>query len=241
MNFGDFEAHVRSSMNDSVDDHDDARATWLNAEIVQWTHEAIANYSQHFSYEKTGTISVVAGTRNYSLPSDIIQPPDAAIEDLSWQRPGYQRDHLGEKRMPPGSTEGISLTGTGKGYRLWGNELWLEDEPSARDANYDIIIWYRALHDQPPTPVGATTWTFDFTVPDADMELMFWYVTSMMMGKLEADDSFLRQYADREDLGIYRDDNPARKSATYRMKRYDDGIAIRLAKKKSPRLTRARR
>ena len=241
MTYADFESHVRSSMNDTVDGHDDEHATWKNAEMAQWSREAVSDYSQHFPNQKASTISVVVGTPDYALPSDIIQPPGAAIEKLSWQRPGYQIDHLKVSRMPPGATEGMSLTGAGKGYRIWGNHIWLEDNPAARDANYDIVIWYRALHDQPPTAVGDTLWNFVFTVPDADMGLMFWFVTSLMMSKLEADDSYLRQYADREDLGIYRDDNPARKSATYRMKKYEADIALRLGKARKPQVRRRHR
>lgn len=241
MNYGDFEAHVRRSMNDEVDSHDDEHATWKNAEIVQWTNDAISDYSQHFPNEKVTTVSVVAGTKSYNLPTDILQPPDAAIVLLSWEREGYFRDHMAATRMRPGSTEHISLTGTGKGYQVWGNKLHLEDEPSARNANYDPDLWYLALHDQMPTTIDSNLWTTEFSIPDADLGVLFWFVTSLMMSKLESDDAFLRQYADREDLGIYRDDNPARKSALWRMGKYDDGIGLRLAKKNSPKLRRRTR
>lgn len=241
MNYGDFEAHVRRSMNDDVTSHVDTNATWKNAEIVQWTNDAIADYSQHFPNEKADTISVVAGTSYYALPADIIQPPDAAIVKLTWQRQGYTRDHMAQSRLRPGATEDISLTGTGKGYQIFAGNVYLEDSPSARDANYDMDLWYFALHDLMPTTIDATLWASEFSLPAADLGVLFWFVTSLMMSKLESDDSFLRQYADREDLGIYRDDNPARKSAEWRMNKYDKDVALRLAKKKSPKLRRRTR
>jgi len=226
-------------MNDSVTNHVDTNATWKNVEIAQWTRDGISNYSQHFPAQKADVLSVVAGTQSYSLPSDIIQPPEAAIVKLAWERVGRERDHLSMVNMPPGATERISLTGTGKGYTIWANTVYLEDEPSSRDANYDIVIWYLGLHDQPIAVVNDDLWAFVFSVPDPDQELLYWYVTSCMMGKLESDDSYLRQYADRNDLGIYRDDNPARKSASWRMEQYQSGVGLRLARKAAPRLKRA--
>jgi hypothetical protein len=100
---------------------------------------------------------------------------------------------------------------------------------------YDIDLWYFALHTECDPD---DTSSFTFTVPDADMTLIFWFVTALMMGKLESEDAYLRQYADRGDLGIYRDDSPPRKSASWRMARYNEGIAARSKRQRGPVLTR---
>lgn len=239
MNFGDFEAHVRSGMDDSITDYDDTNATWSTLEIAEYFNDAVADYSFYFPRNGIDTIEVTAGTASYSLPDDIINPPDSAIELLRWRRPGYQYDHMERLSWPPGSTESISTSGTGMGYYIWNMKLVLADSPSAQDAAYDIDIWYRRLHTVvDATMSGEVLRSTELSVPVSDRSLLFWYVTGCMMGKLEAGDAFLRQYADRGDLGIYRDDSPPRRSANWRMQRYDEGIALRLAKARSPKLRR---
>jgi len=239
MTFEEFESLVRNGVDDAISSGDDSAATWSTAEIAEYTNDGIYDYSQHFPLQTTATIVVTAGTSSYSLPSDIIQPPDTSLEIVRWRKPGYLYDHLEVISWPPGSTEAISVAGTGKGYYIWGDNLILADSPSVHDAQYDIEIWYRAVH-----PLIDTTLTGDdlaaetIDIPQADRSLMFWYVTAVMMGKLEASDAFLRQYADREDLGVYRDDSPPRKSASWRMERYDSGIALRKGKRRQMKVRR---
>jgi hypothetical protein len=240
MIFSDFEAHVRAAMNDSIDGDDDSAAIWGTTEIARYLNEAIRDYSQHFPRQMTTTISVVAGTRSYDLPADILWPPSTAIRAIFWQRAGFERDHMAEIRWEPGVVENISVSGTGKGYLIWDDKIYLEDEPSARDANYDIELWYYALQTE-CDPTANDLGSFVLTVSDADTTLLFWYTTALMMGKLESEDAYLRQYADRGDLGIYRDDSPPRKSASWRMARYNEGIAARAKRQQPAQLVRRHR
>lgn len=240
MIFSGFEAHVRSGMDDSITGGDDSSATWSTEEIAEYTNDAISSYSQHFPYQQTGTIDVVAGTQAYSLPTDILQPPDTAIVDAVWQKTTYGVVHLDRYEWPPGTDESLSVVGTGKGYWLWGAQLILEDEPSASDATYDITLYYYAHHTY-CDPADEDLGNFSFTVPDSDRELLFWYVTSLMMGKLEASDADLRRWAEKQDGGSSRDDSPPRKSSFFRMEQFHEGIAIRKSRKAPTKLRRRRR
>jgi hypothetical protein len=140
---------------------------------------------------------------------------------------------------PSGATESISIAGAGKAYYLWGDQFILADAPTAGDAQYGIELWYNGLHPLvDPTDEGLLA--VELTVPQADRSLLFWYITACMMGKLEASDSNLRQWASRQDLGSFRDDNPPRKSASWRMEKYNTGVALRLEKKRRVSLERRR-
>lgn len=238
MNFNDFEAHVRRSMDDPVVDHVDTAATWKTDEIASYLNDALANYSQFFPRQRITSITVVAGTQTYALPEDIIQPPDSAIEMMRWKRFGVYYDHLKRVEFPSGSQENISFAGTGMGYWLWGNNIILCDEPTTQNALYTIELWYRALHQLVDVSATDALYNTELTVPQADRELLFWYVTACMMGKLEASDSDLRRWAQRDDAGIYRDDNPSRKSASWRMEQYDNGIAVRRGRGHGPRIVK---
>lgn len=238
MNWDDFETLVRSSCDDELQTvGDDSDATWTTEDIIGYTNLALANYSRHFPCEQVGNIVVVEGTKSYSLPADIITPVHKSIADARWQRSSTAAVHLSISRWKPGVTEGISSIGTGIGASLWGTNLILEDAPSAEDALYPIELYYLGVHDSVP----ADPTEFDFSVPEADMECVFWYTTALMMMKLDAGDASLRQYADKRDLGSSRDDSPPRRSAQYRMKMYESCISTRLAGQSSPRLRRVGR
>jgi hypothetical protein len=238
MNYPDFEAWIRASMNDVT--LSDETAIWQIVDVIAATNAAIRDYSQNLPRERSATLTVVAGQREYDLPEDILSPPATAIVALYWQRVGYERDYLKLVDMQSGRTERISVSGTGKGFSIWGDQLILEDAPVSSDAEYPIYLRYRGLHALVPSDDDDRE-LFTFSIPEADMNLIYWYAGSLLMAKLEADDSYLRQYAGREDLGIRRDDSPVLKSADWRMKQYQEGMRLRLGRKVSVRLVRSRR
>ena len=239
MNWTDFEELVRSSVDDELATEGDySTATWSLEDLVRFSNLALSNYSRHFPQESIHEVTVVSGTKEYSLPADIVTPPHRSIIDARWQRTSASADHLTIVRWRPGSMETLTPIGSNLGILIWGNSFFLEKEPTSIDANYPIELFYHAIHDTVPE---APDEAYDFSVPDSDMECIFWYVTSLMMMKLEAGDATLRQYADDEDLGSNRDDSPPRRSAMYRMRQYQECIKSRLDRQQTPRLRRVRR
>jgi len=237
MNWDDFEALIRSSCDDELENDDDSAATWPETDLIAYANLALSNYSRHFPLESIKEVTVVAGTQAYDLPDDIVTPPHKSIVDASWRRSATLVDHLVFTRWRPGSNEQVSTSGTGKGARIWGSQFLLEDVPTSSDAAYPIVLYYYAIH----TAVPADPSAFSFTVPDSDIECIFWYTTALMMMKLDSGDSTLRQYADDEDLGGRRDDSPPAKSAERRMKEYRQCVSERLTGRETPRLKRVRR
>ena len=238
MNWDDFEEMVRSSVDDELAEAGDySTATWSLEDLVHFSNLALPNYSRHFPQESIHEVTVVSGTKEYSLPTDIVTPPHQSIMDARWQRTSSHVEHLSVVRWRPGSTETITPIGANLGVLIWGNSLYLEKVPNDIDAIYPIELFYHAIHTAVPDDPSE----FTFTVPDADMECIFWYVTSLMMMKLEAGDATLRQYADDEELGSSRDDSPPRRSAMYRMRMYQECIKARLAHQVRPRLRRVKR
>ena len=238
MNWNDFEALVRSSVDDELETEGDyTDASWSLADEVNFTNLALSNFSRHFPLEKIHEVTVTTGTKSYDLPSDIITPPHKSIADARWQRSSARAEHLVITRWRPGSTETLLPAGSNMGAFIWGSKIILEKEPTSADAQYPIELYYYGQH----TSVPADPSSYEFTVMDADMECIFWYVTSLMMMKLDAGDALLRQYADSDDLGSSRDDSPPRRSAMYRMRQYENCVKERLAHRDSPRIKRVRR
>lgn len=238
MEWDDFEDLIRSSVDDELETVGDYEsATWSLADLVRYTNLAQSNYSRHFPQEKTHEVTVVAGTKDYDLPADIITPPHQSIKDARWQRTSTYAEHLVFTKWRPGAGETVSPLGSNKGAIIWGSKFFLEKVPIETDTLYKIELFYHALHAIVPVDPSS----FTFTVPDSDIECLFWYVTSLMMMKLEAGDSALRQWADDEDLGSSRDDSPPRRSAMYRMRQYQETIRARLHGQGTPRLKRVRR
>lgn len=239
MNWTDFEDLIRSSVDDELSEAGDyTKATWSLEDLTRYTNLALSNFSRFFPQEKTQEVEVTAGVKGYDLPTDIITPPNKSIVDARWQRTASYAQHLVFTKWKPGSSETIlPAGGANLGALIWGDKFYLEKEPTAADAVYPIELFYYGIHDAVPDDPSE----FNFTVPDSDMECIFWYVTSLMMMKLEAGDATLRQYADDEDLGSTREDSPPRESARYRMRQYENGIKQRLQHKDSPKLRRIRR
>jgi len=166
-----------------------------------------------------------------------------AIRDLSLRLPRTSRATLAftnkEAAMPTdwigslalrvfyGSTElrqSDAVTPTSGFYTIVDGALVLYNDFSAVD------IMYQGGYDVPATmpvaPVPETdppTVLPNVSVPDVDLECIYWFVTSMVFGEIAGKDSALQRWDEKGK----RDDSPLIPEHRWRMMRYHDAVDIR--------------
>src|SRR5687767_1383532 len=116
---------IRDELNDNA-----ATKLWTDALLSDYINQAIRAYSRELPKQATSTITVVAGTVAYNLPSDF----DRAVRVE--QPDDYIRIHDPQER-------------SAWSYRIWASQIILDPEPTQAGSTYNITLDYLARYAEP--------------------------------------------------------------------------------------------
>ena len=215
----------RLELGDVVSEHRTPR--WANEELGHYTNDAIADYSMYFPLPRKAQIVTVqsyyttadhvtqqraqlsSAEPEYLLPDDILTPAQGHIISVWVGQQAYK-----DFRPKPGYAGMVD-----NAYYVRGNVLVIPDYTLQAQT---IILEYDGIHDRVQDDLD------EMTIPAADEGLLMWYITAKALMRESRADSVLRRWADKQDGGIHRNDNPLATEAQRRMVEYKRGIAIRL-------------
>lgn len=202
ITWAEFLSDLRNDLDDTAD-----TPRWSDEQLYVYTKDAVRDYSQYFPKRVDGVELSLSGT-SYPLPSDFVEviavesPEDRFLEDRE-ERPGLR---YFDKSKP-------------LFYYIEGSSLYLQGTPLDGDGVY---LTYYALHD---IPADAADNTFEFSVPDRDIELLRIYVKAKVFEKQRGKQSRLDSYKPGSGR---RDDNPLTPEINTIMNDYHEKIASRV-------------
>lgn len=203
---------------------------WSSAELLLYFNQGLDEYSLSFPAEATESITPVADTKAYDLPTALLRPVTDYI--ISVEYPEYK--YLKFVEWKPGTaramenwlSESISFSG-GMCYLIWRDQLILSENP--KDFDDSIVVRYTGLH----THMAEDTDTL--TIPQSDESLLAWFVTAKAHARVSGQDARLSRWKEEG----RRNDSPLIPEFAWRMKQFRDGVLRRL-KPEHKRLYRSR-
>jgi hypothetical protein len=183
---------------------------WSNYLLYVYSVDAIRDYSIWFPYEIQGVTLAKSGT-GYALPADF-------IDDISVECPA---DTFLERRRERPGIKYLEM-GSPYHYNIRGSTLYVNGPPSDTDA---VILTYFAYH---PIPTSEKNKTFNFTIPDVDLELLRLYAKAQVHGQMRGKTARLDRF---EPGSGRRDDNPLKPESDVLMNDYYSKISYRLGGK----------
>jgi hypothetical protein len=203
-----FLAELRVELSDPVPQTGSPR--YSDDLLFIYTRDGIRDYSQYFpvSVHQQLLVPVENTPRAYALPQDVM-----GIEDVQCPLD----THLQLRTERPGSRVAVSKRLLF--YYLIGSNLYLNYDAEEGDGVY---LSYYTLHS---VPASKTDTTFNFTVPNSDMELIKLYAMAKTQIKIRNDQSRLDRF---KITSGPRDDNPMLTETIDFMERYHEGITRRI-------------
>jgi hypothetical protein len=185
MNWGDLLSELRVNIEDTSD-----TPKYPDTLLRKYLREAVADYSQFLPLELVD----VALAQDTDNPKKFVLPADF-IDDISVSCPAGR--YLEPRRGRLGTK--VAVSSRPLFYYTDGNHnLYLDADPG-EDA---VLLTYKALH---PIPTSESELDFEFTIPDANMELIQLYIEGKVNTKIRNNQARL----DRFKIGAgNRTDNP---------------------------------
>jgi len=170
--------------------------------IYLYTCDALRDYSNWFPLITRTEIDCVGGV--YAVPSDLmdiraVEIPAATYLKTRMARPGFKFRTLSHPSL----------------YWKIGSFIYLNS-----DTTDSIFLTYGACHT---LPTSETDTTFEFTVPEGDMELLNLYARAKCLGQTRSRQANLDRFKRRGE----RDDNPLINETQTLMDEYYSKIAER--------------
>jgi hypothetical protein len=201
MTWAEFLAEVRESLQDTA-----ATPRWTDEMLYTFAKDAIRDYSVWFP-RRIDHYEITAVGSLYPLPSDFVD--DITVESPLGTFLEYRQERPGNKYA--------TLTTEPTHYYLQGGNLYFNGTPTA------VYLTYNAVHD---IPTSADDETFEFTIPDRDIELPRLYIEAKVHTQMRAKTARLDRFAQGSGR---RDDNPLLPETNSLMDEYHRKIAMRLA------------
>ena len=203
-----FLAELRVELTDPVPTTGSPR--YSNDLLYLYVRDGIRDYSQYFplSVHQQLLTAVVGTPRAYALPQDVM-----GVEDVQCPLD----THLQLRTERPGAR--VSVNKRLLFYYIIGPNLYLNYDAEEGDGVY---LSYYTLHS---VPTGKADTTFNFTVPNADMELIKLFAMAKVQIKVRNDQSRLDRF---KVTSGPRDDNPMITEVGDFMERYHEGITRRI-------------
>ena len=165
--------------------NEDSAARWTDQDLRQWANEAARDIATRIPwYRKTGTVSAVAGTQEYSLPSDAVgvhavryvQTGTSNAYDLEY----YHYRNMAQSLGPYLTTS----AGTPRLYWTWGypgsTTFKLNVAPVPSAAGTFTIHYYGVPTDMTTATTGSDS--TGVTVPEGyERAVVFYMVYSALM------------------------------------------------------------
>jgi hypothetical protein len=170
-------------------------------ELDDYLTYALNDYSTHFPQQRV--FEVDPPTATVSIPTAAV-PGENSVEAVEVAGAIWTYWKV---------EEGASLPTSGKYWYWRGGSITLPSVPSSA-----VSVWYRGIH---PFPSGDDV---DFTVPDADQELLVTYAAALFHEKVGTVSAKLDRFRERGE----RDDNPLVLMHEVLMRRYDKLVADRM-------------
>lgn len=233
-------SYVRKRLSDRIDEQKDTN-TMLDDELNDYIAQAWRDYTQRFPTQSDTTITLVAGTCDYTLPTDFLTSVSVCYQGTE----NRFKQYLVEMPFKGGESTATSFTGYpklgimtipsfgriyGGHYDIWEGSIHLDFMPYG--SGDSLVIRYKA---RPAAIVDDVT-----TIPivDEDLDLLALYVESKVWQVVEGRDASLSRWRTKDDGGK-RDDMPTKKMSDDLMASYLRAINERLSlKPKTYRLVR---
>jgi len=195
-----FLSGVRAELNDMSQ----SAPRWSDELLHLWTVDAIRDYSQYFPQTIDKQELTLTGA-SYPVPDDFLRVVFVEAPEGRFLR---------TRKARPGRVY-FESTGVPTHYHLHGNVIQLNGVADT------LLLTYHAIHGVPDL-VGSTS--FEFTVPDRDLEVVRLYVRAKAHEQMRS----MQAAQDRYKLGSgSRDDNPLLPEVDNLMEAYDKKIAER--------------
>jgi hypothetical protein len=185
MKWGDLLSELRTEIEDTGE-----KPKYPDKLLFKYLREAVSDYSQFIplAYEDAALVQDTVNPKKFQLPADF-------IDEISVSCPLGR--YLEPRRGRLGTNVAVSIHPLFY-YTDSNRYLYLDADPG-QDA---VLLSYKALH---PIPTSESDVDFEFTIPDANMELIQLY----MEGKLNTKIRNSQARLDRFKIGQgARTDNP---------------------------------
>lgn len=128
-------AQVRAEIQEST------AGFWSDAEITNWLNEAYSELLVALSVETTSTLTLVAGTESYSLPTDFRLARRVEIQTTVGSATNWIEilPYTLDLRRPGDPVNPVTLTSTPTGYYIYANKISFVPIP---DGAYSGTLYY---------------------------------------------------------------------------------------------------